>query len=61
MSRILRFLRSVWFGRQFIVRSPIVWHNVRASWTQSDPAWREKMGPWDLTDEEFDKFMEAIK
>lgn len=59
-DRVRRFAVALWQTRQFWLRSPVVWHNVRATWIQSDPGWLSKQPPLDLTDEEYDEFMAAI-
>jgi hypothetical protein len=64
MRRVLHFLRTLARLRGIWLRSPVVWHNVRALWIQSDPEWFSKMraraeeNP--MSDEEYEKFMEAI-
>jgi len=55
--RLIRFFRSVrWLVKQRLLSR----HNLRAMWIQSDPGWRDKLPPLDLTDEEWEEFMEAL-
>jgi hypothetical protein len=59
-ARLLWFAKHLWSDRRFIFQSPIIWHNARAIWIQSDPDWITKMEPIELTDEEVRAFIEAI-
>ena len=58
--RIQFFLRLLTSSRQLWLRSPIDWRNVRALWIQSDKDWLTKLPMPDMTDEEWENFMEAM-
>jgi hypothetical protein len=36
-KRVKQFFGAMWRSPKLWLRSPVVWHNVRALWLQSDP------------------------
>lgn len=61
IRRMRRFVTGVWLLRGLIFRNPVVWHNLRAAWAQADPDWLTNAGCMDLTDAEWDSYMETFQ
>jgi hypothetical protein len=61
MTRVRRFVRWAYKGRRHWLRSPIIWHNLRALWVQSDPTWLLKAEQVVIGDNEYDEYEEAFQ
>ena len=60
VRRVRVFLQALGAMRDLWLRSPIDKHNLKAMWVQSDPDWMSKFEPIELTDEEWEEYLNLL-